>query len=100
MATRLRSSPFQRNSRPNDSESHSAQGIKSRVRRVVDQHPHFRGRTETIHVQEHEGKLVLTGKLPSFYLKQLLQDAVCTVDGISRVENRINVVSCNNLSSE
>jgi hypothetical protein len=85
---------------PVDTKSRPADRIDDDVRRIVERHPNFRGRTATIHAERHSDKLVLTGRLPSFYLKQLLQEAVRSIDGISRVDNRIDVVSCNNLSSE
>lgn len=85
---------------PVHTESRPAGRIEFDVRRIVERHPHFHGRTATIHAERQSDKLVLTGRLPSFYLKQLLQEAVRSVDGISRIDNRIDVVSCNHLSSE
>ena len=44
--------------------------------------------------------LVLTGRVPTFYLKQTLQAALMGLPGIDRIENHVGVVSCNGLSSE
>jgi len=38
------------------------------------------------------GILVLRGTLPSFYLKQLAQEAVAKIDGVSCIANEIVVV--------
>ena len=37
--------------------------------------------------------LTLSGKLPSYYLKQLAQEALRNLVGIDRIENRIGVAS-------
>lgn len=41
------------------------------------------------------GVLTLVGRLPSFYLKQLAQEAVGGLDGIRQVVNRIEVPAWN-----
>jgi osmotically-inducible protein OsmY len=38
------------------------------------------------------GALILSGRLPSWYLKQRAQEAVAGLEGIRRVDNRIEVV--------
>lgn len=43
--------------------------------------------------------LLLTGRLPSFYLKQLVQEAVRRVPGVHGVRNMIDVVSADGISS-
>jgi osmotically-inducible protein OsmY len=37
------------------------------------------------------GVLTLRGSLPSYYLKQVAQAAVCSLDGVGRVVNEIEV---------
>lgn len=39
-----------------------------------------------------EGKLFLRGQVPSFYYKQLAQEAVARLEGVSQVVNEIEVV--------
>jgi osmotically-inducible protein OsmY len=75
-------------------------GIDTHARRLVEHHPLFRGSAETIQIEQRAGKLVLTGRLPSFYLKQQLQEAVRSIDGVAGIENHVDVVSCNNLSGK
>jgi len=45
------------------------------------------------------GILTLEGRLPSFYLKQVLQTLLRDLDGITRIDNRVDVVSSTGLSS-
>lgn len=75
------------------------QSVELQVMRLLDDHPVFRGRVETIEAAYCAGKLVLSGRLPSFYLKQLLQEAVRHVDGIQMIDNRVVVVRSNAVSS-
>jgi hypothetical protein len=69
------------------------------ARNHLEAHPHFRGRLVDVAIM-HEGKtLTLRGQLPSFYLKQLVQEAVRHVPGVQRVRNMIDVVSADGVSS-
>jgi hypothetical protein len=40
----------------------------------------------------HAGVLVLRGCLPSYYLKQVAQEAVACLEGVEAVDNRIEVM--------
>ena len=68
------------------------QNVELQVMRLLDDHPVFRRRAETIEMAYCGGKLVLTGRLPSFYLKQLLQETVRHVDGVQVIDNCVTVV--------
>ena len=69
------------------------------ARQYLEHHPHFRGRMSDVFI-EHRGRtLELTGKLPTFYLKQLVQEAVRHVPGVHNVRNMIDVVSASGVSS-
>jgi osmotically-inducible protein OsmY len=46
-----------------------------------------------ISCEYHDGVLILNGCLPTYYLKQVAQEAIARVAGVQRVENRIAVVS-------
>jgi hypothetical protein len=39
------------------------------------------------------GVLVLRGRLPSYYLKQVAQEAVVRLEGVERIDNQIQVVT-------
>jgi osmotically-inducible protein OsmY len=69
------------------------------ARQYLESHPHFRGRTNGVCIA-HEGRnLFLTGRLPTFYLKQLVQEAVRHVPGVQSIYNQIDVVSPEGVSS-
>jgi osmotically-inducible protein OsmY len=73
--------------------------LSGAARNHLEAHPHFRGRLTDVVIM-HEGKTVtLRGRLPSFYLKQLVQEAVRHVPGVQRVRNMIDVVSADGVSS-
>ena len=46
-----------------------------------------------------QGILTLEGRLPSFYLKQVLQTLLRGLDGVTRIVNRVDVASPTGLSS-
>jgi hypothetical protein len=46
-----------------------------------------------------QGILTLEGRLPSFYLKQVLQTVLRDLDGVTRIDNQVDVVSSTSLSS-
>lgn len=46
-----------------------------------------------------QGVLTLDGRLPSFYLKQVLQTVLRDLDGVARIDNRVDVVSSTSVSS-
>jgi hypothetical protein len=73
--------------------------LSSLARQHLEHHPHFRGRVNDVFI-EHEGRtLCLTGRVPTFYLKQLVQEAVRHVPGVQHVRNMIDVVSADGISS-
>ena len=44
-----------------------------------------------IFCQYHEGVLLLRGRVPTYYLKQIAQTVVADVPGVEQVDNRIEV---------
>jgi len=69
------------------------------VRSLLANHPHFHGRANTFEFFECDRVLLVRGQVPSFYLKQVLQTALRDVAGIRRIDNRVEVVSPDGLSS-
>ena len=51
-------------------------------------------RLRALDVQEEESEVVLTGRVPTFYLKQMAQSLARPVVGSKRLINRIIVESC------
>jgi osmotically-inducible protein OsmY len=68
-----------------------SRGIAERAQALVAAHPYFRGTSYPISFQSFEKVLVVTGRVPSFYLKQILQSEVAHLEGVDRVENQVEV---------
>jgi hypothetical protein len=62
------------------------------IRERLEQCPHFRGRTSLVTIELIEETLVLSGRLPSHYLKQLLQEAIKGILGVVTIDNQVDVV--------
>ena len=74
------------------SEPDVARGdIVAAIRERLEQHSHFRGRVSLLQIETVGGAVVLSGRLPSFYLKQLLQEAVKRIPEVTHVDNRVEV---------
>ena len=57
----------------------------------LDDSSHFRHRTQLVRLENRDGCLIIEGRLPSYYLKQVLQTLLCDVDGVVRIDNRVDV---------
>jgi osmotically-inducible protein OsmY len=67
----------------------SEKTVETAKHRIVDQPPL---RMQRIWCEFDQGQLFLRGQVPSFYLKQLAQEAVIGIDGVRQVVNEIEVV--------
>jgi|GEM_PF-1660772 len=76
-----------------------ARAVVDEVHAIVERNPHFRRHTNEIVVEFDGHTLVLTGRLPSFYLKQMLQESLRDLEGVAKIDNRVDVVCCDGLSS-
>ncbi len=72
------------------------QDLRECARTALDESPIFRGRLAlgAIQIEAVGDKLVLRGRLPSYYLKQHLQELTQQVAGVSEVENQVEVTIC------
>ena len=73
--------------------------VVSQARVQLNENDHFRSRSDSISIEYQKGKLVLMGRLPSFYLKQVLQTILRGLPGVQRIDNRVDVISATGLSS-
>jgi len=73
--------------------------IVCQARKQLSKNDLFRCRCNSISIEYQKGDLVLMGRLPSFYLKQVLQTALRGLPGVGRIDNRVDVVSPTGLSS-
>jgi hypothetical protein len=62
------------------------------VRARLEQHPRFRGRSSLFTIELVGETIVMTGRFPSFYLKQLLQEVIKVMPGVVSVDNQVHVV--------
>jgi osmotically-inducible protein OsmY len=53
----------------------------------------LRGYVNAIHVEMDDGTLTLSGQLPSYYLKQMLQTVVQRVRGVLHIRNQVEVAN-------
>jgi hypothetical protein len=65
--------------------------VVSLVRERLDKHPHFRGRTHQLQIEAMGGSIVVSGKVPTYYLKQLLQEAIKAIPDVADINNRVEV---------
>ena len=67
--------------------------IEKRARGLLESQPHFRGRTRLVQYRYSDRRLYLTGKVHSYYLKQIAQEAVRDLEEVDLIVNRIVVAS-------
>jgi hypothetical protein len=58
---------------------------------LIEAHPHFAGRTQLFEFQYANKSLVVRGRVPTFYLKQMLQSVLKSMDGVERIDNQVTV---------
>ena len=73
------------------SEGSLDSAIELRARTALWQHRYLRQYCDSIQCCHRDGRLTMAGVLPSFYLKQLAQEAIRDIKGIAEIENRIAV---------
>ena len=69
------------------------------VRVRLAENCHFAMHWREISCSYEKGVLILRGRVPSFYLKQVLQTTLKGIPGVNRIDNRVDVVSAEGLSS-
>jgi len=52
-----------------------------------------------VSIRFQDGVLTLAGCVPTFYLKQILQTLLKNIDGVSRIDNQVEVVDIRSVSS-
>ncbi len=63
--------------------------LEDQIDLVIHRAPHLAGKT--LRIETHAGRVVLNGIVGSYYQKQMAQEAVRAVEGVSKVENRLQV---------
>ena len=62
------------------------------ARDLLARHPHFRGRSEQFEFECADGVLIVRGRVPTYYLKQLLQHTLQQMSGVQRIDCRVDVL--------
>jgi hypothetical protein len=85
--------------KPTPARSAKWRDAEVRARRALDHHVHFRGRSDGFQFECRDGVLTVRGRVPSFYLKEVLDNILKRIDGVRYVENQVDVVCSHGLSS-
>ena len=67
--------------------------VERKARELLEQHIHFQGRSRHLSFECNGKQLVLSGKVPTYFLKQLAQEALRDLIGLVHIDNRITVAS-------
>lgn len=63
----------------------------SQIHERLEGHPRFRGRIHLLRIEAKGGSVVVSGRLPNYYLKQLLQEAIKAIPGVAQIDNCVDV---------
>lgn len=65
------------------------QSLCDQAQKRLDSSPYWHVRAVTCDVRD--GVLTLRGSVPNFYQKQIIQQAVISLEGIRRIDNQVRV---------
>jgi osmotically-inducible protein OsmY len=65
------------------------ESLERRVTTLLAEHPHLRRRP--LRCEAQDGRVVLQGVVPTWYQKQLAQEALRRVEGVYEIDNRLVV---------
>jgi osmotically-inducible protein OsmY len=75
------------------------QKVKQLARRRLSENCPYALYFRNVSIEVKGDRLTLHGRLPSFYMKQMLQTMLKDLDGVKKIDNRVDVVSSTGLSS-
>jgi osmotically-inducible protein OsmY len=64
--------------------------LESRVDTAISTNPYLTGRR--LQSETRQGRVVLRGIVGTFFQKQMAQEAVRRIDGVTEIDNRLEVV--------
>ncbi len=70
--------------------STTQEAFLERVDSAISDNPYLSGKH--LRFETEQGKVVLRGTVHSFYQKQMAQEALRKIDGVSEIENQLQVV--------
>ena len=68
-----------------------AEEVAQRAQILLEAQPQFTGRSRLFKFEYDGDTLVVSGAVPTFYLKQILQSTLKTLDGVRLIDNRVSV---------
>jgi len=63
--------------------------LRTRLLVEFQANPHIRRRD--LHIEDDDGRVTLRGVVNSYYQKQMAQEAIRRIDGVSQIENLLEV---------
>ncbi len=82
---------FAMSHRTNGNRAAGDDAIVNAALQLLTESCHFQHRTQLLQLENRNGCLIIEGRLPSFYLKQVLQTILRDVDGVVQIDNRVDV---------
>ena len=73
--------------------------VEQGAQELLSQHSHFRGRAGDFKYEYRASVLIVRGCVPTFYLKQVLQTVLKEVEGVAWIDNQVDVISSEGMSS-
>jgi hypothetical protein len=61
------------------------------IQRRLEEHPHFRGRSSLFTIELVHSAIVVSGCLPSRYLRQLFDELIAGIPGPAKIDNHVHV---------
>ena len=80
-------------------ESGEGHTIEGSARRCLSENCSYAFSFRDVTFHYSNGVLTMRGRLPSFYLKQVLQTLLRDLDGVNQIDNQVDVVTSTGLSS-
>jgi osmotically-inducible protein OsmY len=71
--------------------SDPASPLHDRIDSAIHDNPHLSG--HTLQVEMRPGRIILRGVVRSYYQKQVAQEVIRQIDGVQRIENRLQVAA-------
>jgi hypothetical protein len=76
------------------------QPVEAKARQRLEQNCPYAFYFRRLTFQFEDGVLTVRGRVPTFYLKQVLQTWLRDLDSVQQIDNQVDVVSATGLSSE
>jgi len=76
---------------PGPSSGVPAVTCKLFVQQRLEEHSHFRGRSSLFTIELVHATIVVSGRLPSYYLKQLFDELLAGIPSPAEIDNQVNV---------